>query len=45
MVALVRLFEEFEVFIEHRLLGKRNAVDALQHLVLFAAAPIGARNG
>ena len=40
VVALLGLLHHHEVFVEHRLLGERDAVDAGQHLVLLVAAPV-----
>ena len=42
VVALLRLLEHREVLVERALLRERNAVDALEHLVLRVAAPVGA---
>ena len=44
VVALLGLFHQGEVLVEHRLLGERDAVDARQHLTFLVAAPIGAGN-
>ena len=44
MVALLRFFEHVEVGIEVGLLFKGRAVDALEHLVVFVAAPVSARD-
>ena len=44
MVALFRLFEHDEVGVHLLLLRKRGAVDAGEHLLLFVAAPICARD-
>jgi len=41
VVAFLGLLHHHEVFVEHRLLGERDAVDARQHLVLLVAAPVG----
>ena len=40
MVALGSLFEHVQVFIKVSLLFESRTIDALQHLVLFAAAPV-----
>ena len=44
VVAFLGLLHHHEVFVEHRLLGERDAVDARQHLTFLVAAPIGAGN-
>ena len=44
MVALCRLLKHVEIGVELFLLLERRAIDALQHLVLLAAAPVRARN-
>ena len=44
VVTLLRLFEHDEVGIHLLLLCKRGAVDAGEHLLLFVAAPVSARN-
>ena len=44
MVALLGFFHLSDVFVEIGLLLKCRAIDALEHLVLFAAAPICARD-
>ena len=42
MVALLGLFEPLQVRLELLLAEEGGAVDALQHLVLLVAAPVGA---
>ncbi len=44
VVAFFGLLHHGEVFVEHRFLGERDAVDARQHLVLLVAAPVGTRH-
>ncbi len=45
MVALLRLFEDHEVFVEHRLLREGDAIDTGQLRALLVAAPVGAGQG
>ena len=45
MVALLRLFEEDEIFIKHRLLREGDAVDSGELLALLIAAPVGTCDG
>ncbi len=44
VVALLCLLNHREVFVQRTLLRERNAVNALEHLVLRIAAPVGAGN-
>ena len=44
VVAFLRFLHHRKVFVQHRLLRERNAVDAGQHLVLFVSAPVGSRH-
>ena len=45
MVALLRLFEEDEIFIKHRLLREGDAVDSGELLALLVTAPVGTCDG
>ena len=44
VIAFLRLFEEFQIFVKHRLFRERDAVEPGKHLVFFAAPPVGARD-
>ena len=41
MVALLGLFDELEIFVEHRSLGKGDAIDTVHLRVLVVATPEG----
>ena len=45
MVALLRLFEEDEIFIKHRLLREGDAVDSGELLAFLVSAPVGSGDG
>ena len=45
MIALLRLFEHLEILVHLVLLGECRAVDTGEHLLLFVAAPVCARDG
>ena len=42
MVAFFRLFEQPQMLFQRLLCRPRSAINALEHLVLFIAAPVGA---
>ena len=42
VVAFLGFFEQHEVFVEHLLLGERDAVDSDELVALFVATPVGA---
>ena len=45
MVALLGLFEQHEVFVQHALLGEGDAVDTGELLTVLVAAPVGTCDG
>ena len=45
VIALLDLLQALQVRIQIRLRFPRGAIDALEHLVLFVSAPVGARDG